>query len=239
MIEHRPFASLGHMKLDWLDANYHFSFANYHEPARMSWGALRVWNDDVIQPGTGFPPHPHDNMEIITYVRSGALSHRDSMGNEGVTGAGDVQVMSAGRGVRHSEYNQGAEPTHSFQLWIQPGEVDGEPYWANAKFPKDDRAGKLVVLASGRKEDRDAGALPIRQDARLIAATLAPGQAVTHRLDAGRGAYLVAASGAIEVKGANGAAAVLAERDAAAIHSEPEFTITAREAAEIVMVDTV
>src|SRR5690606_1611055 len=99
MIEHRPFARLGHMKLDWLDANYHFSFANYHDPARMSWGALRVWNDDVIAPKTGFPPHPHENMEIITYVRRGALSHRDSMGNAGVTGAGDVQVMSAGRGV--------------------------------------------------------------------------------------------------------------------------------------------
>src|SRR5690606_24555809 len=131
-------------------------------------------------------------------------------------------------------------PTHSFQIWLLPNERGGAPFWANAKFPKDDRAGKLVVLASGQKDDLNAGALPIRQDARLIAATLQPGQSVTHRLPANRGAYLVAAAGSVEVTGANGVAPVtLSARDAAAIHAEPYFTITAREAAEIVMVDTV
>lgn len=232
MIEHRPFSGLGRMRLDWLDANYHFSFANYHNPARMGWGALRVWNDDVIAPQTGFPPHPHQSMEILTYVRAGALSHRDSMGNEGVTRAGDVQVMSAGRGVQHSEYNKGDEATHSFQIWILPAEQGGEPFWANAEFPKADRAGAWAVLASGRKGD--AGALPIRQDAALLGATLEPGQSLTHVLAPGRFAYLVVADGSATVGGK-----ALGARDAAAIRDEPEIAISTDTGCEIVLVDTV
>ena len=118
-IERRPFASLGHADHGWLDARHHFSFANYYDPARMSWGAIRVWNDDAIAPQTGFPPHPHRDMEIITYVRSGAITHQDSMGNQGRTEAGDVQVMSAGSGVRHAEYNLENETTVAYQAALQ------------------------------------------------------------------------------------------------------------------------
>ena len=116
MIEKREFKSLGHADHGWLNARHHFSFANYYDPARMGWGAIRVWNDDEIAANSGFPPHPHRDMEIITYVRSGAITHQDSMGNQGRTGAGDVQVMSAGTGVRHAEYNLESEQTTLFQI---------------------------------------------------------------------------------------------------------------------------
>src|SRR5262249_5239399 len=115
VIERRPFAKLGQERLDWLDTHYHFSFAHYHDPKRMNWGARRVWNDDETAPGAGFPPPPHADMEIITYVRQGAVTHEDSLGNKGRTEAGDVQVMSAGSGIRHAEYNREDEPTRLFQ----------------------------------------------------------------------------------------------------------------------------
>lgn len=148
-IERRPFASLGHADHGWLDARHHFSFANYYDPARMSWGAIRVWNDDAIAPQTGFPPHPHRDMEIITYVRSGAITHQDSMGNQGRTEAGDVQVMSAGSGVRHAEYNLENETTTLFQIWIEPTRTGGAPSWGAKPFPKGERSGQFVTLASG------------------------------------------------------------------------------------------
>src|SRR5438874_11375707 len=118
MIQRRPFDSLGGANHGWLDAKHHFSFADYHDPSRVHWGALRVWNDDTIAAGTGFPAHPHADMEIITYVRDGAITHQDSLGNTGRTEAGDVQVMSAGRGVRHAEYNRETKPTQLLQIWI-------------------------------------------------------------------------------------------------------------------------
>lgn len=127
MIEHRPFGSLGGANHGWLDAKHHFSFADYHDPARVHWGRLRVWNDDTIQPGTGFPPHPHADMEIITYVREGTITHQDSLGNQGRTAAGDVQVMSAGSGVRHSEYNLEQGVNRIFQIWIIPDQRGGAP----------------------------------------------------------------------------------------------------------------
>jgi redox-sensitive bicupin YhaK (pirin superfamily) len=119
MIERRPFAALGGADHGWLKAKHHFSFARYHDPKRMGHGALRVWNDDEIAPNTGFPPHPHADMEIITYVRTGAITHEDSLGNQGRTEAGDVQVMSAGSGIRHDEYNRESVPTTLFQIWIE------------------------------------------------------------------------------------------------------------------------
>ena len=149
MIERRPFDRLGGADHGWLNAKHHFSFAGYHDPARMGWGALRVWNDDTIAPHTGFPPHPHADMEIITYVREGAISHQDSLGNKGRTVAGDVQVMSAGSGIRHAEYNLEKGPTKIFQIWIQPRERGGEPFWNQRPFPKGDRSGRFVTLASG------------------------------------------------------------------------------------------
>ncbi len=232
MIEKRSFDSLGKFDADWLAARYHFSFSGYRDPARMHWGALRVWNDDTIQPKTGFPPHPHADMEIITYVRTGAITHQDSMGNTGRTEAGDVQVMSAGAGITHSEYNLEDEATTLYQIWILPKEHGGKPYWGAAKFPK--APGVLVTLASGFAPDQAAGALPIRQDARVLAATLEKGQSVTYPLGAARRAYVALAKGQASVNGV-----ALAARDGAAIHAEVEIVITAdADQSEIVLVDT-
>jgi quercetin 2,3-dioxygenase len=233
MIEKRPFDSLGKFDADWLAARYHFSFSGYRDPARMQWGeALRVWNDDTIQPKTGFPPHPHSDMEIITYVRTGAITHQDSLGNRGRTEAGDVQVMSAGSGVTHAEYNLEDGETTLYQIWILPKERGGKPFWGAAKFPKADRAGALVTLASGFESDRAAGALPIRQDARVLAATLEPGQTVSYPIEKGRHAYLAVAKGAASVNGVE-----LGARDGAAIHDEAEIRVTAGGDTEIVLVD--
>lgn len=230
MIEHRPFARLGRFENAWLNAHYHFSFSGYRDPNRMGWGKLRVWNDDEIRAGAGFDPHPHRDMEIITYVRRGAITHSDSLGNEGRTEAGDVQVMSAGSGVTHAERNLEDETTTLFQIWIEPAEHGGPASWAAAKFPKADRAGELVVLASGRPGD---DALPIRQDARVLAATLQPGQTARYALEPGRKAYVALAEGAVDLGELR-----LGPRDGAAIADVEEIVITGVEAAELVMVDT-
>ncbi len=229
-IDRRSFDSLGRADHGWLDARHHFSFSSYHDPDRMGWGAIRVWNDDTIAPQTGFPPHPHRDMEIITYVRSGAITHQDSMGNKGRTGAGDVQVMSAGSGVRHAEYNLENEPTTLFQIWILPRSNGGSPSWGAKPFPKGDRSGKFVTLASGFADDADA--LPIRADARVLGATLKAGEQVTHVVGEGRHAYLVPATGAIEIDGER-----LSARDGAALVGG-SYTITAIEDAELVLVDS-
>nr|WP_202391632.1 pirin family protein [Pontixanthobacter luteolus] len=213
----------------WLDAHHHFSFASYHDPERVHWGALRVWNDDKIQAGTGFPAHPHNDMEIITYVRTGAITHTDSMGNEGRTKAGDVQVMSAGSGVRHSEFNREDEDTTLFQIWIIPDERGGEPYWGAAQFPKGDRSGKFVALASGRGGD---DALPIRANARVLGATVKAGESVTYDASADRHLYLVPATGKIQIEDVEANA-----RDGIAITQKDSITITALEDSELVLVD--
>jgi redox-sensitive bicupin YhaK (pirin superfamily) len=235
MIDRRPFDKLGHADHGWLNARHHFSFANWYDPSRMGWGDLRVWNDDEIGAQSGFPPHAHNDMEIITYVRSGAITHKDSLGNEGRTGAGDVQVMSAGSGVRHAEYNLENETTTLFQIWIMPRGTGGAPSWGAKPFPKADRSGKFTVLASGFDEDLngDAAALPIRADARMAGATLAAGESADWALGPGRHAYLVSAKGDIEVNGVT-----LNARDGAAIKDEATINIRALSDAEIVLVDT-
>ncbi len=230
MIEKRSFDSLGHADHGWLNARHHFSFANYYDPDRMGWGAIRVWNDDEIAPNSGFPPHPHKDMEIITYVRKGAITHQDSMGNKGKTGAGDVQVMSAGTGVRHAEYNLEPETTTLFQIWIMPRANGGAPSWGGKPFPKGERSGKFVTLASGFEEDTDA--LPIRADARVLGATIKAGESLTHTVGEGRYAYLVPAVGKIEIDGNPFDA-----RDGAALTGGQTVTIKAIEDAEIVLVD--
>ena len=230
MIEKRSFESLGHADHGWLNARHHFSFANYHDPARMGWGSIRVWNDDEIAANSGFPPHPHRDMEIITYVRTGAITHQDSMGNQGRTGAGDVQVMSAGTGVRHAEYNLEPETTTLFQIWIEPKRHGGSPSWGAKPFPKGDRSGRFVTLASGF--EGDAGALPIRADARVLGATIKKGESLTHVVGDGRHAYLVPATGAIEIDGERFNA-----RDGVALSGGQTITITALDDAEIVLVD--
>ena len=230
MIERRPFDKLGGADHGWLKAKHHFSFASYFDPRNMNWGALRVWNDDEIAPNTGFPPHPHSDMEIITYVRDGAITHQDSLGNKGRTVAGDVQVMSAGTGIRHSEYNLESKTTRIFQIWIEPKAFGGAPSWGAKPFPKGDRSGKFVTLASGFENDNDA--LPIRTDARVLGATLKAGESATYVLGKDRSGYLVPAVGVVEVNGVK-----LNSRDGAAIKDEDVITVTALEDAELVMVD--
>ena len=230
MIELRPFAKLGSADHGWLKARHHFSFGSHYDPSNMGHGSLRVWNDDEIAPNTGFPAHPHANMEIITYVREGAITHQDSLGNKGRTEAGDVQVMSAGTGIRHSEYNFEPETTKIFQIWIQPTSRGEKPRWGAKPFPKDDRSGRLITLASGM--DTDGDALPIRADARVLGATLKAGETAEYRLAEGRRAYLVSALGAVEVNGVR-----LAARDGAAIENERVLSVTAIDDAEIVLVD--
>jgi hypothetical protein len=230
MIERRPFNSLGHANHGWLNARHHFSFARYHDPERLGHGLLRVWNDDEIAPNSGFPPHSHADMEIITYVREGAITHEDSLGNTGRTAAGDVQVMSAGSGLRHAEYNRESVPAKIFQIWIEPTSRGGEPSWGAKPFPKSDRSGRLVTLASGIAGDADA--LPIRSDARVLGASLKAGDTVEYRLGESRHAYLVPARGAVEINGVR-----LEARDGAAIENEAVLKITALEEAEIVLVD--
>ncbi|HEX8400480.1 MAG TPA: pirin family protein [Allosphingosinicella sp.] len=230
MIDVRPFDTLGAADHGWLNARHHFSFASYHDPRRMSWGAIRVWNDDEIAAKSGFPPHPHNDMEIITYVREGAITHQDSLGNKGRTEAGDVQVMSAGTGVRHAEYNLEDRQTTLFQIWVLTDKKGAEPSWGAKRFPKDDRAGSFVTLASGFEEDDDA--LRINAAARVLGATLGTGEAAELPLDPDRHVYLVAVGGAIEVNG------IRAEpRDGVAITGEERVTIRALDDAEIVLVD--
>ena len=230
MIDIRPFATLGHADHGWLNARHHFSFANYHDPRRTEWGAIRVWNDDEIAARSGFPPHPHSDMEIITYVREGAITHQDSLGNQGCTGAGDVQVMSAGTGVRHAEYNLEDEKTTLFQIWVQTDRPGAEPGWGARKFPKDGRAGNFVILASGFEEDEEA--LKINAAARVLGATLKAGETAELSLDPARHVYLVAVGGAVEVNGRRAE-----PRDGVAVTGEERLAIRAVDDAEIVLVD--
>lgn len=230
MIELRPFDSLGGANHGWLDAKHHFSFAGYHDPARTSWGNLRVWNDDAIAPKSGFPPHPHRDMEIITYVRKGAITHQDSLGNKGRTEAGDVQVMSAGTGITHAEYNLEDEVTEIFQIWILPTRTGEQPGWGARPFPKGERSGRFITLASGFEDDGDA--LPIRTDARVVAATLKAGETAEYPLGSDRRGYLVPATGAVEIDGVR-----VNARDGAAIKDVETVTVTAIEDSEIVLVD--
>jgi redox-sensitive bicupin YhaK (pirin superfamily) len=229
MIEVRKFETLGAADHGWLDAHHHFSFADYHAPARMGWGAIRVWNDDVIAPRSGFPPHPHRDMEIITYVRQGAITHEDSMGNRGRTVAGDVQVMSAGTGVRHAEFNLEDEETRIFQIWILPETLGARPAWGARPFPKGDRAGRFVPLASGLGDD---GALPIQTPARVLGATLKAGTTTSYSFDKGRVGYMVPALGRVKVNGVEAEA-----RDGIAMRDLETITVEALEDSELVLVD--
>jgi redox-sensitive bicupin YhaK (pirin superfamily) len=230
MIERRPFAVLGGADHGWLKAKHHFSFARYYDPERLGHGSLRVWNDDEIAPNTGFPLHPHADMEIITYVRQGAITHEDSLGHKGRTEAGDVQVMSAGSGIRHAEYNREPVPTRIFQIWIEPEKQGGEPSWGAKPFPKADRSGRFVPLASGFAGDDDA--LSIRAEARVLGATLKAGDSAEYRLSPDRHGYLVPAVGSVDVNGVH-----IDTRDGAAIANETVLKVKALEDAEVVLVD--
>lgn len=228
MIDIRPFSSLGHANHGWLDARHHFSFANYYDPGRMGWGRIRVWNDDRIAARSGFPPHPHRDMEIVTYVRTGAITHQDSMGNKGRTAAGDVQVMSAGTGVQHAEYNLEDEETTLFQIWIETDRPSAPPSWGAMPFPKEARSGAFQLLASG---DKDDGSLTINADARILGATVRSGEDLILDADPKRHLYLVP-SGRVKVNGVQAN-----PRDGVAITGEERIAIEADEDAELVLVD--
>ena len=230
MIDVRKFGTLGGFRNEWLNAHHHFSFGGYRDAARMGFGRIRVWNDDEIAPGTGFDPHPHQDMEIVTYVREGAITHRDSLGNEGRTEAGDVQVMHAGTGIVHAEYNREDGPTRLFQIWIMPDRVGVSPGWSARRFPHGGDG--LTLVASGRPSDSGADALPLHADAAVLAGTLAAGETARLTLGAGRALYLVPAAGDVTVNGVR-----VNARDGAAISGEPELEIQALSAAELVVVE--
>lgn len=233
MLDIRPFSSLGGANHGWLNAKHHFSFANYYDPQRMGWGALRVWNDDAIAPQTGFPPHSHSNMEIITYVREGAITHKDSLGNHGRTEAGDVQVMSAGNGVQHSEYNLENTATTIFQIWIMPDEdkLGGDPAWGSKPFPKTERLDQWITVASGRGNNEG---LFIRANADVVVANISPGQSLRYPLDDQRLGYLVAAQGLLTVNGRS-----VAARDGVAFDEEIVIENTGSTPLEVIVVDVV
>jgi redox-sensitive bicupin YhaK (pirin superfamily) len=231
MLQPRLWAELGGGDFGWLKAKHHFAFANHGKPGHTPLGSLIVWNDDEIAPGTGFPLHGHANVEIITYVRQGTVAHRDDLGNVGRIEAGDVQVMSAGTGIRHAEFNPGDEPLKIYQIWIRPRESGGKPRWETRPFPKARQSGRLVVLASGYGEDESG--LPIRADAKVWGAVLAAGDTITHSLAARHHAYLALAAGAVAVNGTH-----LNRGDGVAIADEAHLQIKALQPSELVLVES-
>lgn len=231
MLQLRSKGTLDHGDRGWLKARHHFIVSADGNPANGPMGALMVWNDDEIAPGSGFGRHSHADMEIVTYVREGAVTHEDSTGNVGRTLAGDVQVMSAGTGISHSEHNRDANPLRLFQIWLRPRQRGGAPHWDTRKFPKADRAGRLIELASG--DPKTPETLMIRADARVLGATLLARTTLTHATPAGfRHTYLAPAQGEILVNGQR-----VAVGDGIAAIDEPQLTITAVKDAEFILVD--
>ena len=230
MIDVVPFDSLGRFDIDWLSARYHFSFGEYVDPERMRFGPLRVWNDDTFRPQGGFPMHGHRDMEIITYIRKGAVSHVDNQGNKGATRAGQVQVMSAGTGIFHSEYNQEDEDLTLFQIWIEPTQAGFKPSWGTQTFDRSMRNGTLIALASGQDGFKDV--LQIHQDATFYAADLKAGEVVSHVVAPGRRAYMVSVHGRISVNDV-----MMGPRDGVRIEHENRLDIKAHDDVEFVFFD--
>jgi len=230
MITVYPYHTLGHANHGWLDARHHFSFARYWNPNRVAFGTLRVINDDRVAAGAGFGEHPHDNMEIITYVRQGAITHKDTMGNEGRTGAGDVQVMSAGSGVAHAEYNLEDEDTRLYQIWIEPNARDVAPRWDARAFPKLPVEDALPVLVSGRDEHADQQPLFIHQDAAIFGGTLKAGTVIEQPIK--HQAYVLASRGRFHVNGVH-----LTQGDGAEVVGDRVLRIEALDEAEILIID--
>ncbi len=233
MIQTYKKRDLGHVQTDWLDTRHHFSFGHYLDENRMGFGNLRVVNDDLIRAGSGFGTHPHRNMEIITYVRTGTVIHKDSMGNHGKTAAGDVQVMTAGKGIAHSEYADAdaVEDTKLYQIWIEPRETGLEPAWDQAEFPKTPVSGALNLLVSGRTEDKGANALHINQDAAIFGGKLGKETALTQILR-GKQAYVLVSYGTVALDGE-----VMEEGDGAEISAQDVIEIKAMSDAEILVIE--
>jgi redox-sensitive bicupin YhaK (pirin superfamily) len=230
MITLRRAVARGHANHGWLDTWHSFSFDSYYDPQHSTFGPLRVLNEDVVAPGAGFPPHPHRDMEIITLVLGGAVAHQDSSGGAGITRAGDVQVMTAGTGVVHSEYNPSdSEPLHLLQIWIMPDARGHTPRYDQKAFPRTARQNRLLAVAAGH---HDNGALTIHQDATLYLAALDAGRAVTHAIAPGRRAYLFLPQGAVTVNGQQ-----LGPSDAAAIEGESSLELKATVPSELLLID--
>lgn len=229
MITIRKGVDRGHASHGWLEAKHSFSFASYHHPERMGWRSLRVINEDVVQPGAGFAPHSHRDMEIVTYVLEGALEHKDSTGGGGIIRPGDVQYMCAGSGVTHSEFNASkSEPVHLYQIWILPNAKGLKPGYAQKSFG-DERKGRLRVVAS--PDGRD-GSIPINQDALIFAGVFAEGAELERRIDGGRFGWLQVARGGVETGGA-----LLQAGDAALLEGEDLLSFKAAADAEVIFFD--
>ncbi|OGA48407.1 MAG: quercetin 2,3-dioxygenase [Betaproteobacteria bacterium RIFCSPLOWO2_12_FULL_62_58] len=230
MLKLRSSQDRGHANHGWLDTWHTFSFADYHDPDEMGFGALRVINDDRVQPGRGFGMHGHRDMEIITYILDGALEHKDSMGNGSVIRRGDVQRMSAGKGVLHSEFNPSpTDPVHLLQIWIEPNVTGIRPSYEEKRFAAEQRQERLRLVAS--PDGRDSSVM-IHQDTCVYATLLDAGDAVTHQLAPGRKAYVHVARGAVEVNGER-----LTGGDGAKIGAESKITFAKAEGAEILLFD--
>jgi redox-sensitive bicupin YhaK (pirin superfamily) len=230
MITIRKSEDRGHFDLGWLDTYHTFSFDQYYDPAHLHWRSLRVINEDRVQPAAGFPTHSHRDMEIITYILSGALEHRDSMGNGSVIRPGDAQRMSAGTGVAHSEFNPSeTEPVHLLQIWILPIEHGLPPSYEEKHFKEEERRGRLRVIASNDGRD---GSVTIHQDAQLFAAILDAGQTVVHAIDDKRYAWLQIARGTVRLNDVE-----LKQGDGAAVRDESSLSIAAHDQAEVLLFD--
>ena len=230
MLTIRHAAERGQTKIDWLDSSHSFSFGDYYHPAAMGFRSLRVINEDRVRAGQGFGTHPHRDMEIITYVLEGELAHKDSLGNGSIIRPGDVQRMSAGTGVLHSERNPSkSEAVHLLQIWLLPGEKDLAPGYEQKAFGPGDQRGRLRLIGA---PDGSEGSVTIHQDARLYSALLGRGEKVEHRLAPGRGAWVQVARGAVVVNGAR-----LAQGDGAAIENEDLVRIEGADLAEVLLFD--
>ena len=199
MIDHRPLSGLPKANIGWLRARHHFPVDGRPDPLHRPLKALYVWNDDEFAARHGFPLHYHENVEIVTYVRGGAVTHEDTLGNSYEIKAGDVQVMSTGSGLRHSEFNRGPMPLKLFQIWLSPNQVGGAPRYATKRFPGDERPNQLVVLASGMPQDMMSDALPLRANARLLAGHIEAGHSLTHEIAPGHDLYIVPSAGRVRV----------------------------------------
>ena len=231
MITVFPFNKLGNHNYGWLDAHYHFSFAGYYNPDHSGFPPLLVWNDDLIQPGTGFPMHSHKDMEIITYIRQGAITHEDSLGNKGITRAGEIQIMSAGTGITHSEYNHENEETLLFQIWIQPNKNQIKPRWENVRIDTSDNMG-IRILASGQKVNMDDGIIKIYQDATLYVITGETDHMQHYHLLDGRHMYMVVSKGGVSVNNN-----IVGNRDGIYIKNEKELEFIFQGEGEMILLD--
>ncbi|WP_028863963.1 pirin family protein [Psychromonas aquimarina] len=233
MIKHIPFEDLGSENYGWLQTRYHFSFAAYYNQQRMGFGKLRVINDDIVAAGYGFDPHPHKNMEIISYIRSGSVSHEDSEGNKGLTKTGEIQVMSAGSGITHSEYNLSSQPLALYQIWIETDKLNVQPRWQSKKFPAAAVTQRLPLLVSGFAQDKDA-ALFIYQQARIFGGNLKQGTVITQKITSQ--AYVLASKGRFNITADNNSA-FLNRGDGAEVTETDLLTVQAVTDCEIVIID--